>query len=162
MFDIEPVTIVLSLLLFGAFTAPFVYHSSKKKKKTKALESKLNELAKAQGANLSLTEIWRNYYVFGLDPSKNCLIYFQDTPEFSPIVLDLNDFKKVGVIRKNLESKNESSGRQILDYLALELTKKSGGNAIQLEFYNGDLFSDLMGETLLADKWLETLQKQLK
>jgi hypothetical protein len=161
MIDIEPVTLVMSLALFGAFTVPFIYHSQKNRKKEAFLKGHLFEVAKNLGAIPDQTEIWRNQYALGIDTTKRVLSYHREVPNSNSMVFDLKDFKKASIVKRNLEIKNGETHKSILDYLALELIPKSGNNPIQLEIYDGEQFSDLLGETVLAEKWAELIQRNL-
>lgn len=162
MIDIEPVTLVFSFVLFGAFTVPFIYHSQQNKKKESKLLEKLLSAAKTQDGKIDLQETWRHEYAIGLDSSKKILFYHQNSLEDSPLSIDLRNIKKVSVSKKLLEFKSGSTAKSILDQVSLELLPKDSKKAsIHLELYDGEKYSDLLGETLLAEKWAELIQKNL-
>ena len=160
MIDIEPVTGILSLILFGAFTVPFILHSLKNKKIEKALLAKINEVAATRNAKPEQIETWRRLYGIGLDSSKKVLVYLRDDEQSE--TLDLQDFSKVKLVKTNIDVVGEESTHSVLNYVGLELTPKTNHKLpVVLEFYDGDKFSDLMGETLLADKWEKILKSNL-
>ena len=160
MIDIEPVTVIMSLLLFGAFTVPFIYHSQKNKKKEKSLLSKLSEGASQQNAIPNEQETWRQLYAIGMDTSKKILVYHRENEQTS--VLNLNEFSKVKLQKSNLEIANGEATRTVLHSLNLELIPKNAhASSIFLELYDGDRFSDLLGETVLAEKWEKIIQSNL-
>ncbi|MDX5338362.1 MAG: hypothetical protein LPK25_05000 [Cyclobacteriaceae bacterium] len=162
MFDIEPVTLVFSFVLFGAFTVPFIYHSRKNSQKESRIFQQLSESASKLNSSIDTKESWRYEYALGLDSQKGILYYFQSTEEKAPTPYRLQDFKKVYVTKKNLEFQSGSNTKSVLDKVSLELTPKdSKTSPVTLELYDGEKYSDLMGETLIADKWAELLKKHL-
>lgn len=162
MFEIDPVTFLMSCILMCAFSVPFIYNGQKNKKIARTLMAKLNELAQLKGANPTEIDIWRFRYALGLDVSQNVLVYLcQDTTSVS-YSLNLADFKTVRLIKKYQELNGKSQTQKLPEYLALELVPvDSVAQVVSLELYDGELFSDLMGETVLADKWVGILNKQL-
>ena len=162
MIDIEPVTLVFSFVLFGAFTAPFIYHSQKNKKKESKLLEKLLEAALSLDSRIDTQESWRYEYALGLDSKKGILYYHQNSLEGSPFSFDLKDFKRVSVSKKMREFQSGTTTKSVLDYISLELVPKDPKKSIvNLELYDGDKYSDLLGETLIADKWAELAKKHL-
>ncbi|TXE11426.1 hypothetical protein [Algoriphagus aquimarinus] len=124
--------------------------------------AKLNELAQLKGVNPTEIDTWRFRYALGLDVSQNVLVYLcQDTTSVS-YSLNLADFKTVRLIKRYQEINGKSQTQKLPEYLALELVPvDSVAQVVSLELYDGELFSDLMGETVLADKWVGILNKQL-
>lgn len=162
MFDIEPVTLVFSFVLFGAFTVPFIYHSQKNKKKDSQLLERLLEKALSLDARIDTQESWRHEYALGIDSNKKILFYYSDSQEESPLAINLKEYRNVSVSKKFLEVKTESNSRSVLDFVSLELIpKESKKGGIHLELYDGEKYSDLLGESLLAEKWAEIVQKNL-
>ncbi|MBC6367851.1 hypothetical protein [Algoriphagus sp. AK58] len=160
MISIDPVTAVLSLVLFSAFAAPFVYHFQKNKKKENLLTQNLKEAAKNAGANPDQMETWRHQYAIGLDTSKKVLVYHHDGEVATSFCIPLSEVKKVSVLKKTKEV--GESKKSVIEHIGLEVqyvssTKKS----ILLEIFNEDLFSDLIGESVLAEKWAEIIRKHL-
>nr|WP_287939613.1 hypothetical protein [Algoriphagus sp.] len=160
MITIDPVTAVLSVVLFGAFTVPFIYHFQKNKKKDNLLVQKLKDAINAIGGNLDQFESWRHKYAIGLDTQKKVLVYHQEGEIGATFCIPLSEIKKVTVIKKTREL--GESKKSVLEQLGLEIhyvspTKKSS----LVEFYNEEFFSDLMGETLLVEKWAELIRTNL-
>ncbi|MBS4072042.1 MAG: hypothetical protein KGZ90_11970 [Algoriphagus sp.] len=161
MFSIDPVTAILSFVLFCAFSVPFIYHIQKNKAKEKLLLQKIKAEGQSQGVQATELETWRNQYAIGLDPSKKVLLYtFLGELEIS-CSIPLSDVKKVSISRRTREAGNEEAKRTLIDKVGLEFTHASAKKNTYLEFYDSELFSDLAGETLLAEKWAELIQKHL-
>ena len=161
MFSIDPVTAILSFVLFCAFTVPFIYHIQKNKAKEKLLLKKLKAEGLAQGAQATEIDTWRNLYAIGFDPSKKVLLYtFMGELEVS-CSIPLSDVKKVSISKKTREVGNEEIKRTLIDKVGLEFIHASAKKNTYLEFYDSELFSDMAGETLLAQKWAELIQKHL-
>ena len=162
MFDIEPVTLVFSFVLFGAFTVPFIYHSQKNRQKESKIFEKLLESALSQDSRIDTKESWRFEYALGLDSQKGILYYYQNSSEGSPFTFKLQEFKKISVAKKNLEFQSGTATKSVLDKIDLELTPKDPKKGvILLELYDGEKYSDLLGETLIAEKWADLTKKHL-
>ncbi|MBN7817004.1 hypothetical protein [Algoriphagus pacificus] len=162
MFDIEPVTLIVSTLFMCTFCAPFIYYSQKNKKKNKLLISKLHEQANSAGANLSEVETWRFRYGIGFDSKKKVLVYLQDGQDLSLKSFNLNEYRKVNLIKKYSDEKQANQNYRIPESVVLELVPRLESSDLhQLEFYHADHFTDLQGETVLADKWYQTLKNQV-
>jgi hypothetical protein len=159
MFSIDPVTAVLSLVLFCAFTVPFIYHYQKNKGKEKLLLQRLKEIASQSGAIPDRIEIWRYHYAIGLDKTKKQLIYVLEGENSYAICLPLSEVKKVSVLKKNREIETNEGKKTILEQVVLELNLGSNKKPSLIEFYNEDRFSDLMGEEVLAEKWAELIRQ---
>lgn len=162
MFEIDPVTLTVSILLLCTFCAPFYYYSNKNNQKNKHLIKKLHELAGSSEANLSEFETWRTRYGIGVDSQKNVLVYFQTGEEDTTKILNLNEFKKVNLLKNYPEEKSGKLNYRIPESVSIELLPKADSSAIhRLEFYHADHFTDLQGETVLADKWYQTIKNQI-
>ena len=161
MFSIDPVILILSLVLLSAFTVPFIYHIQKNKAKEKLLLQKIKAEGQSQGAQATELETWRNQYAIGLDSSKKILLYaFLGEIEVS-CSIPLSDVKKVTISKKTREAGTEEAKRTRIDKVGLEFTHSSGKKNTYLEFYDSELFSDMAGETLLAENWAQLIQKYL-
>lgn len=162
MFDIEPVTFIMSFILMCAFSIPFVYSAQKNKRKIKAIKAKLQEVAKSMDASPSEVEIWRNRYAFGLDPSQNKLIYLREEEDFVSYKLDLREFRKASLIKHFQEVDGKQQTTKLPEYLAIELTPVAAdAKLVTLEIYDAEHYSDLLGETVLAEKWINNLNNRL-
>ena len=162
MIDIEPVTFIMSCLLMCVFSVPFIYNGQKNKKISRALLANLNEMAKSQGANLTEIDSWRNRYALGLDSQHKVLSYMRLDSENVSYNLNLGEFKSVKLIKNYQEINGKPQTHKLPEYVGLELIpNKAEAGAVNLEIYDAELYSDLMGETVLAEKWLGILNKQL-
>jgi hypothetical protein len=145
-----------------AFSAPFIYYGQQNKKKNLSLISKIHEVAKGKGALPTEIETWRTRYGFGIDYQQKVLVYVQQGAEEIEKSLRLSDYRKVNLIKTLRELDGKTNSNKLPEYLALELIPKSEkGEIHSLEIYDAEYYSDLLGETVLADKWLEIIKKQL-
>ncbi len=158
MISKDLVPALISLVLFFALIAPFVYYILKNKKKEKLLIQKIQEAARQSGAKLEKTESWRQLYALGLDPVNKLLVYWIDGE--NPLTISLYDVRKI-TVNKKTQAVQGSEKREIIDFIGLELQHTSGKKATILEFYNEERFSDLSGEILMAENWTELLNKYL-
>jgi len=160
MISIDPVTAMLSLVLFGAFTVPFIYHHQKNKKKQKQISQKIQQAGIGTHTKPDQLEIWRHHYAIGLDTFSKVLFYLQEGETNATYCIPLAEIKKVSAIKKTKEIGEPK--KSIIDFVGLELQYISPSQkSLVLEIYDGDKFSDLMGETVLAEKWATTIQKHL-
>lgn len=160
MISIDPVSAVLALVLFGAFTVPFIYHFQKNKKKEKQLSLKLQDAGKTAEAKPDLIETWRHQYALGLDTTRKVLVYLSEGEVNNSFCIPLSEVKKVSVLIKTKEIGELK--KTVIEHVDLEIyfispTRK----ALMLEIFNEEQFSDLMGETVLAEKWAEIIKKHL-
>ncbi|GAB2501669.1 hypothetical protein [Algoriphagus taiwanensis] len=154
MIDMDPGTLIVSSLFMAAFIAPFVYHNIKSKKVVTQQNQSFDTLAKLSGANPEVRERWRNTYQIGLDRDHKKLIYQRYGEKYLDLTVDLKTIGKVSVEEKSHSLVVEKEKRVILDYLALQLYPMDKEQApISLEFYDGEQFTDLLGERLLANQW---------
>jgi hypothetical protein len=165
MLDIDPITMVMALVLFGAFCVPFVYHIRKQRKISKQQKARLALLAKDAHISLDTVDFWRNKYALGLDQKQRQLLYLKFGEEESVQLVDLgNPF--------DLKNYKESDGNQrakssiedkFMDRLGLQITLKTPiAKKFTLEFYDSAVFSDQMGEIVLLRKWEEILRSLAK
>jgi hypothetical protein len=158
MIDIDPVTMSLSFILFGAVCAPFIYQSIQQTKKRKILLQKLSEIASQLNGKLIQTENWRNQYAIGIDPENKILAYIRSSEQPMAISIDLKQVKSAKINKINRELKIEKDKRIIVDYVSIELNYLlEGSQPTILEFYDAEFFTDLNGESVLAEKWVELI-----
>ncbi len=163
MQNIDMTTVLLSLILTVAFAAPFIYYSFKNKNAEKLLSKNFNEFAKQYGISPTLVDKWRNHYTIGLDKSTKKLVYFSygDFPQ--QVVINLEEVQKVTLQEKFRSITVGKEKRNILEFLALQFHFKDPDHlARTVEVYDGNLFTDQMGERVIAKKWLEVLSQELK
>jgi hypothetical protein len=162
MYDLEPVTFIMSFLFMAALSAPFIYYGQQTKKKNTTLISKLKELAQAKSAIPTELEIWRSRFGLGLDYHQKVLVYVKTGTAEAETVLQLSEFEKVNLIKNFGKVVGKTQSNKLPEFIALEfIPKLPHCKPISLEVYDALDFSDLQGETVLADKWFEILKKQL-
>lgn len=163
MLEIDPVVLGMACILSIAFCIPFVYQIQKNKKKLKKLNTELQSIADISGACPDVVEIWRHRYALGLDSSRSILVYLQSEPNRIEHNLDLKQYKKVNLVKTFQRTEDKKNLSKLPDYIGLELIPKSADlKAIAVEFYDGNEFSDLQGETVLAEKWAGTLNSLIQ
>lgn len=122
----------------------------------------LNELARQRGANPTEIETWRFRYAMGLDPKENVLVYLRQDSQSLSYTLNLSEYKTVQLIKKFQEVNGKELTTKLPEYVGLQLNpKKSSEEPVALEIFDAEMYSDLSGETVLADKWVAILTKQL-
>jgi hypothetical protein len=115
MIDIDPVTMSLSFILFGAVCAPFIYQSIQQTKKRKILLQKLSEIASQLNGKLIQTENWRNQYAIGIDPENKILAYIRSSEQPIAISIDLKQVKSAKINKINREVKIKKDKRIIVN-----------------------------------------------
>lgn len=161
MFDFDSITLLISMVCLVAFAIPFIIYSKKAKSQNSQKKAKLDEFLQANQFNLTVQETWRDRYFLGIDPVKRALVFVENLDAFEPQVFNLDDVHQVvkhEVSRMIGTGKNQ---RKIVDELHLQLIGKSGRLKTSIEVYNGEVFSDLLGEPVLIQK-LEALLKDYK
>ncbi|WP_339878006.1 hypothetical protein [uncultured Algoriphagus sp.] len=162
MFTIEPVTLTMSCLLMFAFSVPFIYHGQKNKAINKKLLANLNDLANRKGANPTEVDTWRCRYALGLDQKENVLVYLRNDTDSISYSLDLAEYKNVQLIKKFQVENGKELTTKLPEYVGLQLIPKlPSAEPVALEIYDAEMYSDLLGETVMADKWVAILNKQL-
>lgn len=160
---LDMTTVALSSILIIAFVAPFAYYSFKNKKAEKSLSHSFHEFAKEYGVSPTVVDKWRNHYTIGLDKAAKKLVYFSygDFPQ--QVVINLEEVNKVSLQEKFRTVTLGNEKRNILEFLALQFHFKDPQHlARTVEIYDGDIFTDQMGERVLAKKWLEVLSQEVK
>ena len=161
MFDIDPITLVISTVLFAAFCAPFVFHIRKQRKLAKQLQARFALLAKDAHIAPNKVDFWRNKYALGLDESKRQLLYVRSGEDETVQLLDLGypfAVKSYKQSDSNLAEKAPTE-EKFMDRMGLQFSLKAPiPKNYSLEFYNSELFSDQMGEIVLLRKWEEILR----
>ena len=162
MIDIDPVTLIVSAICMGAFIAPLAYQNFKVKSSESLLQKSFLEMAQQNGIQPEIQERWRNHYQLGLDPKSKKLIYHRYGAYPSQSIIDLSGISKVTLDEKNHMVQVKKEKRVIIDYLALQLHYKDPNHPTKsLEIYDGELFSDLAGERVLAGNWKTLLEKTI-
>lgn len=162
MFEIEPVTLIVSALLLVGFVIPFIFQSFKNKNNLILQQATFSEFAEMNNARPTLHEQWRNHYHLGVDPETKKVVYhrFGSYPEQT--VIDLKEVLKVSVQEKSRVVVVGKEKRFIIDYLALQFHFKDESHSPKtLETYDGDLYSDMAGERGLTARWKDNIEKLL-
>lgn len=161
MLDIDPITLAISLVLFAAFCATFVYHIRKQRKTTKQQQARFVLLAKDAHISPNKADFWRNKYALGLDERQRQLLYVKFGEEEIVQLLDLGypfELKSYKQTDSEMAEKGQVAD-QYMDRMGLQISVKAPvPKNYTLEFYNSALFSDQMGEIVLLRKWEEFLR----
>lgn len=163
MNDIEPVTLIVSAIILVGFITPLVFQRFKNKNTLNAQQATFSEFAERNNARPTLHEQWRNHYHLGIDPDAKKVVYhrFGTYPEQS--VIDLNGVKRVSVQEKSRVVVKGKEKRFIIDYLALQFHFKDETHLPKtIETYDGDLYSNMIGERGLTERWRQNIENLLK
>ncbi|GAB3225870.1 hypothetical protein J0A67_08155 [Algoriphagus aestuariicola] len=161
MIDIDIPTLAVSGVLLLGVIAPFVSYSIKSKKAKKKFLSGFSDFATQLNLKTDVQEDWRNRYILGLDTSKKALLYYQSGETVENRQVALRDVSKA-VVHQSYLGNDTSNPTKTLDQLALQIHfKDPAKKSLSLEIYNHEYFSDLLGETILATRWAELINKNL-
>src|SRR5690554_2302032 len=127
-------TLIMVLVLLGAFCVPFIYAHQKKKQQEKHLVTSFMAKAKEHQLQIHAYEIWRRTYMIGLDKDTLQLMYIKFHPEMQTRVVDIKKINKVRVIN---EHRLVGADKQtVIDKLWLLLMHKDQLHPdIHLEFF---------------------------
>ena len=161
MIDIDiPTLAVSSVLLLGVIT-PFVSYSIKSKKAKKEFLDGFSDFTSQLNLNIDVQEDWRNRYVLGLDNVKKVLVYYQTGEDKVGQQIELDEVSQA-VLHQSYLINESAAKNKTLDYLALQLHfKDPSRKSLSLEIYRHENYSDLLGETILADKWTDLINQSL-
>jgi hypothetical protein len=162
MFEFDSVTLIAALVLSLAFAAPFYYNHKINKKKIALRTHLLHQTAKEKGLVISKFELWRERYIIGLDSTKGRVLYIQylETPIIADI--DLSKVRSMEILERNHEVGKGKEKRKVIDNLELVFYNKNNESFMAIEFYDGELFSDMEGELPLIKEWQTMLKTSLK
>ena len=162
MFDIDMPTLLVASFFITAILAAFLYYSLKNRKSRKEFYGKFNHFLEGLNLKADVQEDWRNRFILGLDKNKKTLIYCNFGENEQKIAVALPEVSKVSVSETFQEQEQAATPRKILDQLALKIQfKNPGKEALSLLIYSAEEYSDLLGETVLAAKWSNTINQQL-
>lgn len=159
MFTTEPVTLVMAAILLGAFCIPFILHFLKRNQKRSKLIQEFNRLTEPYGSPIDLQDIWRNQYIIGLMTATKTMVYYKEGEQPISHVFSLADIDDIQVKSKFRELKSGKEKKKVVDETGLLISLKNQ-KSVYLEFFNQDNFTDLLGESVLAEKWAELLRNQ--
>ncbi|SHN27489.1 hypothetical protein SAMN04488057_115126 [Cyclobacterium lianum] len=153
MFDLDIITLSMAMVAIVAFIMPFYLNHKKEKARITLAKKLLAEFTRNLNLEIEKKDLWRKKYFIGLDPEKGQLVYSSDFSSDSPIQIDLYQVSQVKIKENSRKIVTATSARKIIDKLDLEFYSQGGLLIHSLEFYDGEIFSDLLGETILIKKW---------
>lgn len=163
MFDIEPVTLVLSLVIIALFTTPFVIYKRKQSSKIKAQKLFIEQLENDSNLKFDHSDTWRDLYFIGLDMGKKVLVYVKFGPEKTALQIDLSRAIDIQLVKIERTVEIDGKPGNVIDGLSLKIEiSNEKKEAKILEFYDCELFSDNMGEWPLIQKWEKMLKPIIK
>lgn len=159
MFTTEPVTLVMAAILLGAFCIPFTLHFLKRNQKRNKLIQEFNKLLVPFGGAVDLQDIWRNQYIIGLMTANKTMVYYKMDEQPITHIFSMADIDDIQVKSKFRELKTGKEKKKVIDETGLLISLKNQ-KSVYLEFFNQDNFTDLLGESVLVEKWAELLRNQ--
>jgi hypothetical protein len=163
MFEINYIGLIISMVLLAAFMTPIYLNVRKNNKKKRALDHEIKFIALENGLKLQYIDSWRNVYTIGMDPEVKKLVYISDKPAHKAIILDLSQLQSVGIHTKDHVVGSGKNTSKVTDLLELQLHFYNGNQSTTtLQFYDGDLHSDLQDEYPLIQKWQQLLLPMVK
>lgn len=153
MFDLDIITLSMAMVAIIAFIMPFYINHKKVKARVALSEKLLADFANNQQLHIQVKDLWRNNYFIGMDPQKGKLIYSEDIHSCSTLLIDLHLICKVRIKEESHKVVSPTSTRKVIDKLELLFYSESAELVHNIEFYDGEKFSDLLGETILIKKW---------
>ncbi|MCH7396825.1 hypothetical protein MM236_02455 [Belliella sp. DSM 107340] len=162
MFEIDIITISIAIVSMVAFAVPFYINNLKVKKEKLNKENLLQNFLKSHNLNLNIQDNWRKQYFIGMDTYQNKLVYIQNLADIKAVILDVREIKQVKINEESRVVGAKGNSRKIIDGLHLQFTNHQGKVIGLLEFYDGEKFSDLVGEPILIKKWEATILAEAK
>ncbi|MFO7823403.1 MAG: hypothetical protein R6V72_05650 [Cyclobacterium sp.] len=153
MFDLDIITLSMAMVAIIAFIMPFYLNNKKEKARVALAEKLLADFEKNQQLHIQVKDLWRNKYFIGMDPKKGKLIYSEDIHSCSPVLIDLLLINNVRIKEESHKVASPTSSRKVIDKLELLFYSEKAELVHTIEFYDGETFSDLLGETILIKKW---------
>lgn len=162
MIDIDPGSLIVSLVFLAAFVTPFIYQKNKIKK-IEILQNQLFEkLVVENRLQLDSREHWRGTYQIGIDSKNKWLVYQRYGEDSLEILIDLSSIAKASINERSQQKVIGKEKHLLIDYIAITLHPKDRKDPdFSLEIYDGDRFIDLLGERVLANNWIATIEKVL-
>ena len=162
MLEIDFPTLIVSGVIGMAVIMPFAYYAIKSKKAKKAFFTSFDQYASGLNLSPELREDWRNRYILAFDKAKNILLYYQSGENEEKREISLKEVARVTVHQTFFNDDPALKNQKNLDQLALQVHfKDPSKKSLYLEIYNSENYSDLVGETVLAARWADLINKQL-
>ncbi len=155
----EIILMAIVVILLAAFSMPLLIHGSKINNKRKKARAALLEFASAHQVSFNEEEIWRNRYFLGIDHSKKILVYCADIFEGKPILIDLMSVHNLQV--REISRRVGKEREKVVDKIEMLLSGAFPISPLILEIFDGEVFSNLMGEPLLASRWEKIINSVL-
>ncbi|MCH6200093.1 hypothetical protein MMU07_10900 [Aquiflexum sp. LQ15W] len=163
MFDIEPVSLVISMVLIILFSIPFIIFKRKQSKKIKSQKLFLEQLETNYYLKFDQTDDWRDMYFIGMDSARKILVYVKFGTENTIHKIDLDKVTDVKLLKMERPLNVEGKALHVLDSLILKIEIYGEKTATRmLEFYDSELFSDNLGELPLIQKWEKIIKPYIK
>ncbi len=153
-------TVIMGTISVSACVLPIILTNSSKNKAKKQLLNELKEYANKNNCTIHQHEICGKY-IIGIDNEKKCVFFeSRHENELTQQFVNLLDVRECLSVRK---SKNIANYGSVIDRLALSFIPKSAnGKKIELEFYNEEVSSQLVGEVQSLEKWNSIINKEIK
>lgn len=148
--------------MIAAFALPFYLNARKVKLREREAIRILTDYISTHGLNLREKDQWRDKYFIGLDKEKAQLVYSADTSQDNYKSIFLDQIKRVSIVEVSHQVTNGKESHKELDRLDLILINQNDKPIHALEFYDGDQYSDLVGEAVLIKKWEALLKDSIK
>lgn len=154
---------IIGILVVLISIVPIVLSNRAKRNREKRLQNEIAAMAKSHGCNLTHLDVLKDYAV-GADESKNFLFFYRHlNGNETKLAVNLVDIQSCRVVNSSRTIGGRDSQYVITDKVALCLTPAVKSNPeIQLEFYNADDSTQLVGELDLVEKWAKIINSQLK
>lgn len=162
MFDVDKITLIIAFTSMLAFAFPFYWYHRKNKIKNHEKAQKLKAFISHHRLSIIREETWRSRYYIGLDSAQKKLVYVEDLEQFRPQLIDLHQVKQVVFHEISRTVGEKANSKKVVDELKLQLLNQKGKMVASLEFYDGEKFSDLLGEPIVIKNWEALIQEQLK
>ncbi|WP_026969060.1 hypothetical protein [Algoriphagus terrigena] len=162
MIAIDIPTLVLSSVILLGVATPFISYSIKSKKAKAQFLNGFNQYVSGLNLKVDVQEDWRNRYILGIDSTKKTLVYYQIGENETKSQVKLQELSNAVVHQSYLNSDNPTATSKSLEQVTIQLYfKDPAKKTLNLEIYNQEYYSDLLGETLLASKWAELINERL-
>lgn len=162
MIAIDIPTLVISGVILLGVAAPFVSYSIKRKKAKTQFLNGFNQYVSGLNLKVDIQEDWRNRYILGIDSTKKALVYYQIGENEKKSQVSLQELSRAVIHQSYLNSDNPGATSKSLEQVTIQLYfKDQAKKTLNLEIYNHEYYSDLLGETLLASKWAELINQRL-
>jgi hypothetical protein len=162
MFNIDLIPFSIAIISIAAFALPFYLNGRKVKLRERQAQKLLADFTLYHGLNLKDKDQWRDKYFIGLDKEKAQVVYNGDISQNNYKCIRLDQIKRVSITEVSHQVTNGKKSHKELDRLDLILINQNEKPIHVLEFYDGDQYSDLVGEAVLIKKWEALLKDSIK